>query len=370
MNIVVSGSKVQVYGEEVSTYKQLPVDTYDVCFHKLTGFWLTPRPNLNTKEEKIYGSHQKKVDKVLKSFEATDRNFGVILSGKKGIGKSLFARILAESCIQHNLPVIIVTQYIPGIADFLASIKQEVMVIFDEFEKTFSKHDDYDPQEEMLSLFDGLDNGKKLFVITCNQVSELSSYLINRPGRFHYHFTITNPSQDEVREYMTDKLKPEYQHWIEKIVSFSTTINMTYDFLRALAFELNQGYSLDETLSDLNIQRTSDIKFNISITLSDGRLFTAYEQAIDLYSDKKIGCRVYGPNSVSLWFSFLPTDIKSVNNQLVLSPEKVQFVFDDDDYWDLDGEEKKAAIAKDKAIKAKSCIFNKVDTSYVYKYLL
>ena len=111
------------------------------------------------------------------------------------------------------------------------------------------------------------------------------------------------------------------------------------------------------------------IKFNISITLSDGRLFTAYEQAIDLYSDKKIGCRVYGPNSVSLWFSFLPTDIKSVNNQLVLSPEKVQFVFDDD-YWDLDGEEKKAAITKDKAIKAKSCIFNKVDTSYVYKYLL
>ena len=244
------------------------------------------------------------------------------------------------------------------------------MVIFDEFEKTFSKHDDYDPQEEMLSLFDGLDNGKKLFVITCNQVSELSSYLINRPGRFHYHFTITNPNQEEVREYMTDKLKPEYHHWIEKIVNFSTTINMTYDFLRALAFELNQGYSLNETLSDLNIQRTSNMKFNISITLSDGRLFTAHEQAIDLYSDKKIGCSVYGPNSVSLWFSFLPTDIKSVNNQLVLSPEKVQFVFDDDDYWDLDGEEKKAAIAKDKAIKAKSCIFNKVDTSYVYKYLL
>ena len=112
------------------------------------------------------------------------------------------------------------------------------------------------------------------------------------------------------------------------------------------------------------------MKFNISITLSDGRLFTAHEQTIDLYSDKKVGCRVYGPNSISLWFSFLPTDIKSVDNQLILYPEKVQFVFDDDDYWDLEGEEKKAAIARDKALKAKSCVFNKVDTSYVCKYLL
>ena len=31
---------------------------------------------------------------------------------------------------------------------------------------------------------------------------------------------------------------------------------------------------------------------------------------------------------------------------------------------------KKAAIARDKALKAKSYVFNKVDTSYVYKYLL
>ena len=45
----------------------------------------------------------------------------------------------------------------------------------------------------MLSLFDGLDNGKKLFVITCNEVERLNAYLLNRPGRFHYHFVDCSP---------------------------------------------------------------------------------------------------------------------------------------------------------------------------------
>ena len=192
MNVVHSGNTYQIYGDSLKTYTKLPVGTYDVCFSKFTGFSLQGRNDLTVNEEKVYGPSERKVQKTLNSFAKADRNFGVILSGRKGIGKSLFARLLAIQAKARNIPMLIVSDYIPGIANFLSSIEQEVVVLFDEFEKTFRISDGDNCQDELLSMFDGLDGGKKLFVITCNEVRQLSSYLLNRPGRFHYHFITTS----------------------------------------------------------------------------------------------------------------------------------------------------------------------------------
>lgn len=216
MNIVNAGSRYQVYGEDVKTYNELPVATYTVSFHPQMGFWLTKHNDLSVNEGTIYGNHARRAEKILKSFAVSERNFGVILSGKKGIGKSLLARMIADESIKAGMPVIIVDSAIPGISNFLGSIQQEVTIIFDEFEKTFARHDEDDPQVEMLSLFDGMDNGKKLFIITCNDPRQLNEFLVNRPGRFHYHFEITCPSPDEVRAYMADKLGTGWEEDIER----------------------------------------------------------------------------------------------------------------------------------------------------------
>ena len=369
MNVVNSGSRYQIYGEDVKTYKRLPIASYEVDFHKMIGFFLTSRADLVANEEKIYGNHSKRVDKVMQSFKMSDRNFGIILSGQKGIGKSLFARILAQAAIEANLPVITVKTYVPGIADFIASIEQEVVVIFDEFEKTFGKQDDFDPQEEMLSLFDGLDNGKKLFVITCNEVSKLNSYLLNRPGRFHYHFNIKNPSGDEVREYMADKLQPQYHKEIDRIVNFANTINITYDYLRAIAFELNQGYTFEEALSDLNITRTSDVRFDLLIVMTDGSMYQSYGQSFDLYEKETRWFRAYGDKAQQLRFNFKPCDIKFKGNQLMIDGSKTNMWVDEDDYWDLPEDQREAAIAKAKARQIKEVIFTKCDYSTMERYL-
>ena len=45
-----------------------------------------------------------------------------MLSGQKGIGKSLFMRILASKGIEAGYPVITVSDPIPGVSNFLASI--------------------------------------------------------------------------------------------------------------------------------------------------------------------------------------------------------------------------------------------------------
>lgn len=89
MNIVNAGSRYQVYGEDVKTYKELPIATYSVGFNPMMGFWLIKHDDLAINEDTIYGNHARRAEKILKSFAASERNFGVILSGKKGIGKSL-----------------------------------------------------------------------------------------------------------------------------------------------------------------------------------------------------------------------------------------------------------------------------------------
>lgn len=372
MNIVNAGSRYQVYGEDVKTYKELPVATYTVSFHPQMGFWLTQHDNLEINEGKIYGSHDRRVNKVFKSFELSDRNFGVILSGKKGIGKSLLARMLADRGIQNGFPVIIVDTAIPGISDFLSSIQQKVVIIFDEFEKTFGKvNDDHkDPQIEMLSLFDGIDNGKKLFIITCNDVRQLNEFLINRPGRFHYHFEIGCPNSVEVRAYLEDKLGGNYQEEIEKVVKLAQMADITYDSLRAIAFDLRQGYPLEETLLDLNINYERDTYFDVIVRLTNGWTFTEYNHRIDIYQKEETSLRLRKEKD-DFYLSFIPNRIQLVNNTLILRGIDAKISCDWDTF-DSSMSEKEAAEARkdfNANVRVESVTFTKVTNYAVSKYV-
>ena len=374
MNIVQSGDVFQVFGESLQTFKELPVGTYEVNFSKMMGFFLSAHNDLVVAEEKIYGSTPIKVEKVLKSFNQVERNFGVILSGKKGIGKSLFARQLAVRAKDYNLPLIIVSNYIPGIANFLSSIEQEVIVLFDEFEKTFAKTEEMQPQEEMLSLFDGIDGGKKLFIITCNEVYKLNSFLLNRPGRFHYHFILGNPNPDEIKEYMMDKLKPEYHHYIKKLVSFSMNVDLTYDVLRAIAFELNNGYPFEETLMDLNISKEDSPNYKIKVEFADGHVRIVDKHRMNLYSSDKEYLwfnTASGNYKTSIRLTFSPSDVLMDLDaaEMTLDPSKVER-YVDEDYYDLDKPEDKKLFDYLSNIEIKKISFERIINDFSYKYLV
>lgn len=143
MKIVNTGIKYQIYDDSLRTFDSLPAATYCVRFSKLSGFYLESRPNMQVNET-VYGPHESKVEKVIASYNAFTRSLGVILSGAKGIGKSMFARLLSTRAISAGLPVLIVDEAIPGIASYLESIDQEVMILFDEFDKTFAHPSDDD----------------------------------------------------------------------------------------------------------------------------------------------------------------------------------------------------------------------------------
>ncbi|WP_097006560.1 AAA family ATPase [Lacrimispora amygdalina] len=289
MKTISTGNIFKIYDDTLETYNQLPVGTYFVRFDKMTGFYLEKNSNIEIKEGKIYGVHLKKVEKVLKAFKQVNRNLGVILSGNKGIGKSLFAKLLSVEAMKKGLPLILVDRFIPGIASFIEQIDQEVIVLFDEFDKTFgnirTSDNEADPQAGLLSLFDGISTGKKLFVITCNEIRSLNDYLINRPGRFHYHFRFNYPSPSEVEEYLKDKLEEKYYSEISKVVLFSKKINLNYDCLRAISFELNNGEKFETAILDLNIVNTNAIRYNVALHFKDSIVtMKALNQYIDLFN--------------------------------------------------------------------------------------
>lgn len=126
-----------------------------------------------------------------------------------------------------------------------------------------------------------MDNGKKLFVITVNEVWRLNDCFLNRPGRFHYHFEIKGPNADEIKEYFIDKGITD-EEIINQVIMVSTSVDMSYDILRAIAFDLNQGYTIAETLEDMNICTKQDPLYNYKVTFIDG---VSYTGRVSILSD-------------------------------------------------------------------------------------
>ena len=83
MKIIKTGSTYQIYGEDLIVLDKLPAQTYKIGFSKFTGFFLEKQHDLEIKEDKIYGVHEEKANKVLNRFEKSRKNLGVILSGDK-----------------------------------------------------------------------------------------------------------------------------------------------------------------------------------------------------------------------------------------------------------------------------------------------
>ena len=300
MHIVESGKRYRIFNNAITTYDQLPPKTYRVDYDPETIiFSLLEAHDFEIPETKIYGQHLDKVKKVLNSMDKMNRNLGVILSGDKGIGKSLFSKCLGLKARKKGIPVILVNEYHEGIANFLEEIEQTVMILFDEYDKTFDEKK-HNCQAEMLSLFDGVSAGKKLFVITCNEIQSLSQYLINRPGRFHYHFRFLYPTADEIRDYMEDKLDKQYYDEIENVIAFSVRMNLNYDCLRSIAFELNNGLKFQEAINDLNIIRISQYKnIKIIVEFENQATLSGKIKEWQLYDNTITDMSIYLPDNIS-----------------------------------------------------------------------
>ena len=297
MKIVYDSGAYRIFGDDLLVYDSIPVGTYLVRFNKMMGFYLESYEMRADEGEKVYGNRMEKADKILRAFEKFDRNTGVILSGDKGIGKTMFARIISRKAREAGIPTLLVTEKLPDLTYFLGKVEQEAVVLFDEFEKNFkdSNEDDDGPsaQEAMLSMFDGLNGGKKLFIITCNNWRDLNDCMLNRPGRFHYHIRFDPPTRAEIQQFFEDQISPEYADKIGDAVRFACIAGLNYDCMRAVASEVNLGYPLAEAVKDLNILKTEDSMFYIGLLLKNGDTLDGGTIYINTFNNGNI---------VSRWF--------------------------------------------------------------------
>lgn len=307
MKVIQNGFRFNIYDNSMINYDFLPPQAYQLEYSREEGIYLRKHPNIEI-NEKVYGVHTEKVNKILNSFKNFKRNLGVILSGDKGIGKSLFSKMLSIEAIKLGYPLIIISNYAPGISDFLNSIDQEVVVLFDEFDKMFPEDSQNSTQNSLLSLFDGLSSGKKLFIITCNYLNKLNEFLVNRPGRFHYHIRFEYPSSNDIFEYLNDNILDPYKEEINNIIAFSKMVQLNFDCLRSIVFEINQGLTLSEALKDLNIMNLNSEKYNLKCVLSNGRVLSRNVQ-FSLFKNPKTKDRT---TESYLFYDSCPKNFESI----------------------------------------------------------
>ena len=179
---------------------------------------------------------------------------------------------------------------------------------------------------------------------------------------------------DEIKEYMMDKLNPEYHYLIKKLIGFSMNADLTYDVLRAIAFELNLGYSFEETLMDLNISKEGTPKYNIRIEFADGSYREALSQRINTYSADRFYCwfnEKNGRSSDSIRIDFIPSEIilDMDKAEMTIDPEKVDR-YVDEDYFDMDKPDEKKRFDYLCNLPITKISFTRVVEDFTYKYLV
>lgn len=223
--------------------KELLPKNYLFNFDKDTGnCWLEDLEEFKF-PDKIYDVDKEMRDLAKISFNAYKKNLGILLTGNKGQGKSLNAKLL---CKDMNLPTIIFTKPIPtsvNFVKFLNNIKQDYVLFVDEFEKLFSANsgrDDekkYHTQESFLSFMDGVltNDHKVLFLLTTNDT--VSEFLINRPSRIKFLKEYVELAEDLFNMIVDDKLEDkELKKDLEDSISL---INLNIDLLISIINDIN-----------------------------------------------------------------------------------------------------------------------------------
>lgn len=236
----------------VSHPEGLPRGIYEVKL-SMTGFYLSKIAESFTFDYKLYGLNQKFIDYVLKTYENTTGNLGVLLDGIKGTGKTVTAK---ELCNNLQLPVILV-QSMGDSNDKLikylsTTINFDCIFFFDEYEKEFKDSSD------VLSFMDGTYNSiyRKVFLLTTNEL-KVDPNLLGRPSRIRYKKSFSNLSEEVTREILNDILEDKTA--IEKVIELTHSMNIiTIDLIKAIATEINiHGVG---ALSD--IKETFNIEFS------------------------------------------------------------------------------------------------------------
>lgn len=254
----------------------LPLGTYTLEFNPdRNSFYLQQMDDFKP-FGKVYGDYQATVDRIVNTFMSrSGNNLGVLLSGVKGSGKTLTAKMISvELAKRFGYATIIINKgyNTAELSGFLRSIDVPCMVLFDEFEKVYSykKSDDNTSQSGLLDILDGVFESRKLFVMSCNDTDYINPYFFSRPGRIFYHFRYAGVTEEVIARYCDDNLRNP--QWKREILRLSTFVrDMTFDILRAIVEESNRyNESPMSFIEKLNVEYGLENTYTMELQRPDG----------------------------------------------------------------------------------------------------
>ena len=269
------GAELGIVPLSTQIANEVPPGTYTFSFNQMTGLHVIKCEDVPEVPHKVYGGQELRVAKVYRAFDRRPRNTGVLLSGEPGMGKSLFIRMIAAEAKKRGLPVFVVNSNCPGLVAWLKRCHTHSVVILDEFEKIFACGNNNDgegpDQEQFLSLLDGMSDSKKLFVAAINDTWKLNKFMLNRPGRFLYHYQFGCLTQKEIVQYLEDNLTDKEQ--VDYVANILLGHKINFDSLACIVAEINAGEPIDETMQDLNLDGAEQKAYDASVTI-DGQVYT------------------------------------------------------------------------------------------------
>jgi hypothetical protein len=233
--------------EDVVIHTELPPGNYTLC-KDMHGVLYMEEIDAFPLPKKVYGNITAHANRIMNTFLDREPSTGVMLSGEKGSGKSLLAKLISNNARELGISTLVVTEPLVGSAFnmFIQEITQPTIVLFDEFEKVYNRSQ----QLELLSLFDGVFPSKKLFLLTCNDRWGVDLHMRNRPGRIYYSLEFKGVEETFIREYCEDNLlNLSLVDDICKISALFAEFNM--DMLRAMVEELNRYDETPQTVMQL-----------------------------------------------------------------------------------------------------------------------
>lgn len=226
---------VQPRGNPPKPLETLPAGNYVIKFNPMAGYYLEMISDFPP-IRRVYGDANANADRILRTYQVKNGNLGVLLDGIKGSGKTLTARLISMKAATKGIPTLVINSPYGGedFFQFLYSIQQECVVLFDEFEKVYTDKE----QEALLTVLDGTFPSKKLFLLTSNDKSKINQHLKNRPGRIHYYLNFKGLSGEFIREYVDDVLENK-DHAPELLAICGMFAALNFDSLHSLVWEMN-----------------------------------------------------------------------------------------------------------------------------------